>query len=430
LRVLITGDSHCLAYADAGDSLTPGITFDVRMAGPSSSFHTPFHTDFGSHIAFRHEVFYIEDFARRLPHFPLAHQGRPFDWYGFSGPLHLTDLWLDEVLFADGRLAISRSVLRQTVLDRTKSWLDFLEATKRLALRPFVLEPPGLFAASPLMNVFRRHVDDEELLALDSFARSVVREELDRIDVPVVDIPADAFGADGFMAEGLRHANPADPHHGNDVFATTMLARAADLIAKAGPGKVVPLPPHLLQSESADQAAHNVPVSRFSSPETEGERWVIQPGASSSIDQPSSLKIQAAGSVEGLAGLRIDHGRQAAPASDKTGGVSIALPGLSPLLAGKRITVSVLARSAEQARDTRFAVAVSIPGIATSGWRWFWASHQLLGQSFHYDVPVAEARDVIFLGLNPNDGSAQVTAAAEIFAVLIEAESLHEHRGG
>jgi hypothetical protein len=422
LTALITGDSHCNAYADVGAQASRDVEFDVRLIGTSDAFHRPFHDDLGTCVAFRHEVFYLEEFARRLPQLPLARRGQPFDWYGFSGPLHLSDLWLDRALFAERRQAVSKAMLRQVVLDRSRAWLAFLGDMVRLRLRTFVIEAPGLFAESAVVGLITRHVDPQPMLGVDRFARSIVKQQLAELGVAVVEVPPGAFTADGFMAPVFRHCEPTDPHHGNRAFGAMMLEQAAKLIGAAASRPAPPFPAHLLEQLVPDQGTPDWPVVRFADAAARPGRWVVQPGTypAGQLDRPVWLSTESAGTVAGLAGLRFDGSWPRTEPWGKLRGLTIELPGLAPLLSEKKITVAVLARSADAARETRFAVTLNIPGPASTGWRWFSVGRDVLGQSFDYDVPVVGDDGEVFLGLIPNDGSDQTIAPAEIFAVAIE----------
>ena len=126
MRALVAGNSHCGGYEEAAVTCdhTP-VEFAFRLIGVSNAFHSCFHDVYGGYISFHHDIFYLESVAHSLPCIPLALRGKPFDWYGFSGPLGIEDVYMNAQLFNDGQLAISRSLLRQTVIDRNSSVVRF-----------------------------------------------------------------------------------------------------------------------------------------------------------------------------------------------------------------------------------------------------------------------------------------------------------------
>ena len=424
MRVLIAGDSHCNGYAEAARLWPAGpIAFDVRLMGISGAFHTPFHEAHAGHISFNHDVFYLESLAQRLPHIPLAPGGRAFDWYGFSGIFDVMYLYLYPRFFHERQRLPSRSLFRQIVVDRSRAWIEFLAAARRLELPVFVIESPGLFASSPQVARSARYVDTDELLACDRFARGIVREALGAIDVPVVALVDAVLAPSGFMAEQYRHPDPRDPHHGNLAFAKMMLQQTARLLDRLGPGGT---PPELLgrlpEWHDPPDSDNSNDLAGFPGPSQSGRNWIIQPGAQAlaAIECPEPVSVEPAGSVSGFAGLRIDRVPVQGKNSYQPCGLRIRLAeDVAEAVSGKRLVVSTLARSAQENGETRFGVALSLAGGWHSKWRWTYGYRQLSIGRFYCELPRLDGHQALSLELAPDTGDTSVLAAAEIFAVAI-----------
>ena len=423
MKVLISGDSHVNGYAEAARHWpSKGITFEIRNIGPSFGFRVPFHDVVDNAVTFRHAVFYLEEFARRLPQIPLARHGAAYDWYGFSGPLGVMDIYADERLFSGRRLAVSRALYRQIVLDQVDAWLKFLAAAKGLGLAVFVIEAPAPFASSPVVDEMRRHADDGSILTCDRIARDIVKGELGKLGVPVAALPAHAFAPGGFMGERFRYPAASDPHHGNMTFSTMMLRCSARMLRQSqawGAMADEQQPTRVVEAEDGDPS---VAADYFRRPAEAEGKWIVEPGAlACGRAAPSWITAEPAGSFEGLNGLRLARARPGKTRPDETDGFALDLPEAVRLAAGsRRIGLSVLARSASQERNTRFALAVSVPGAWTTGWCWFSCGRQVSGQLFTFDLPEFDRAALLRLEIKPDDGRAARGAPSEVFAVGIE----------
>ncbi|MGE3955725.1 MAG: hypothetical protein AB7H96_03325 [Vicinamibacterales bacterium] len=383
MRILICGDSHCNSYQqgvlELGPATPPGATIDVRMAGPSGVFSRPFHERLGTAVRFRPEVFYLEELARRLPQFPLSGSAGPFDWYGFSGPLHLLDATLDAGLYHRGKPFRSRALLERVALDHTASWLTFLRDAVGVGLPVFVLESPLLFRTSPLLAEQAARIAPEAAAEVDNRLRSTVCDALQDAGVLVVRVP-DRATVDGlFMAEVFRHPNPTDPHHGNGSFGAMMLQCAIDAIGQRAP---IVAPGTAVSERSA-------PTFTEAELQRDRGRWVYSTECEAVLE---------------------------------TRWFQVTLVPSPPLCLNATLRVVFKAASAREDQPTRFGLQVRGDDGASSGWRWFWAEGGMtIVDGFEWPIPQgSRTRGTWAVAIAPSDGAAEATASVILMSLSVE----------
>ena len=268
----------------------------------------------------------------------------------------------------------------------------------------------------------QRFAELDTLVAVDSFARGIVKGELRQISVPIVELPDSAI-EEGFMAEKYRHPDPADPHHGNLAFSTMMLGRTVDLLTRLGPGGT---PAGLLSQlpELPDESDLNncVDPDYFCAPAHDARKWIVQPDVlmEAILDHPDWISVEATTTVSGFAGLRIARAHARLKACERTGAINVALPStLATAVSGMRVAVSALARSAENDRDTRYGLALSLSNGWSSGWRWFYTGSNFSGARFYCDIQRLNEGETLSLCLTPDTGEAKALAATEILSLAI-----------
>ena len=63
--------------------------------------------------------------------------------------------------------------------------------------------------------------------------------------------------------------------------------------------------------------------------------------------------------------------------------------------------------------DTRSAITLSVSGVWSSDWCWFYAGRDVAGQSVQFDLPRSGEAEPLHLGLKPDEGMAGALAASE-----------------
>lgn len=413
MNILITGDSHCSGYQDAASAIASSSTdspdvFDVRPIGRSNALHRPFHDVHLSHVTFKHEIFYVEEFARGLPRLPLAGRDGPFHWYGFSGPFQVFDLFLDKGLYDDRRTVASQGLLRKLVEARCRAWMRFLADARTIGLPCFVIESPLPFATSPMAVRVVELANWESLLANDRAARGFVKQALRNLDVVVVELPERAITPHGFMDEQYRHPDPHDPHHGNLSFSMLMLSRAASALRAIGrfPGHGQPPQPAFATSEE--------PAIAFT-PTQDRQVLSLASLPDGEFSFPVGMDAKRVEGDDGYSWLEI----RSEPAA--RGAARFKVPqSFSARIPGRQIRVSVLARSASPDRGTRFALSFSGSPDEDVVWHWFWADRPPSGGYFEHVVPFGQDSAETFISFKGNDSPGEMTAATELSAIGVE----------
>lgn len=229
MKIFITGDSHTGALHRGAqalastDEIESNSKVDTLPLGPGDALLKPFFVECAD---------YVEITAPKcrqwVTQLPIQSKKGHYDFYGFSGPLHLQPVILHPFFSKHPPAAISRtptaastSLIRHIALERKRYAIDLVLTLKRLGVPVFVIEPP---------RTFRHHhnfgkVALPTITYLESFCRAEVKAYLRRHDVPVVELPDDSYDVDGIMLDKYRHENPLDHHHGNLHYGKMMIRK-------------------------------------------------------------------------------------------------------------------------------------------------------------------------------------------------------------
>lgn len=225
MKILITGDSHTgalkrgLLRIERQGLLDPEDEITVVPMGNGKFLATPFFRDAGDHAEITEP-----DFQRNFRQFPPS--GSQADVFGLSMPLWpmrvvrmmVNDKW-DLDGRSDGCKPLSRAVFRQMVLADQQYVLALIRLLQRSGRRVLAISPPLLFAD----NINFEKMPAGYVLNLVDGYRSIMKDELAGLSVPVIDIPKCCIDDTGLMRREYAHEDPEDRTHANGTFGQLMI---------------------------------------------------------------------------------------------------------------------------------------------------------------------------------------------------------------
>jgi hypothetical protein len=234
MKVVITGESHTAALFMGQKQLEKeghrgaAANVVVRPLGGGHLLREPFFIDRGDHA----EIV-TPQFRTRFERLPLDGVENRDTIYGLCAPLHTARIWRDldwgrfaPLAHAQGETPISRSMLREVILEDQKYILAFIDIFVRSGARIFAIEAPRPFRHHQAI----KHVREDVVLAVDAAYREIVRAELSARSVPVVSLPQKCIDGRGFTFE--QYGRAADPHHGNMKFGRLMMLEIEEFLTQ------------------------------------------------------------------------------------------------------------------------------------------------------------------------------------------------------
>jgi hypothetical protein len=225
MKVVITGESHTAALFMGQKQLEKeghkgaAANIVVRPLGGGHLLREPFFIDRGDHA----EIV-TPQFRARFERLPLDGAENQDTIYGLCAPLHTARVWRDldwsrfaPLGHAKAETPISKSMLRDVILEDQKYILAFIDIFVRTGVHIFAIEAPRPFRHHQAL----KHVREDVALAVDAAYREILRAELSARSVPVVSVPQKCLDVRGFTLE--QYGRAADPHHGNMKFGRLMM---------------------------------------------------------------------------------------------------------------------------------------------------------------------------------------------------------------
>lgn len=229
---MITGDSHTAALQTGLDVLIAQENWPkeqeikIKRIGGANNLLIPFFIDRGD----RAELIY----RRHVKRLPVAEEDGQYDYYGFCGPLHASNLWRRQghwpsfTPFArkvEGNrdlAPVSTALLKQAVFQEQSHTMQLLELLQRVGTKLFVIEGPRPFRHHRILS----KVSPETVIYIDTFYKNLLREWLHSKDIPIIEVPNQCYDEEGFMHDKFRVPAENDMLHGNEEFGALMMQEA------------------------------------------------------------------------------------------------------------------------------------------------------------------------------------------------------------
>ncbi|KQS57252.1 hypothetical protein ASG17_00485 [Brevundimonas sp. Leaf363] len=247
-KVVIIGDSHTLAYAEAYTSepsayASPAGGLGIAKLFPFNTSLRPFYVPEDGGVAFTHEG------ARETM---TALIGRtaivPNDPHVYLLSLGGTTVFLRAPIWKAFRpwrtslkttQPLSDATMTQVSLDYFKHVIDFFAALKAMGVKVAAVEAPQVRRDDPAVE----YIGEAGVLEITRLCRGALFEALADLDVPVIRAPKEASEDDthaldqGFLRRELWKRDRArDHHHANEAYGRIQLPRMleqAGVLAKA-----------------------------------------------------------------------------------------------------------------------------------------------------------------------------------------------------
>jgi len=232
MNILITGDSH-LAAIDralvADSTLAKSHKIHISPLGNSEASHKPYFKDGDNCVEIT-----LSRFKKHLDCLPP--KGEKTDVIAVSMLFHTlrflrqSRLWSGFAPASLGKLefhSLTQTTFRRMVLAQQQYNLELLRKLQKFIPNVIALEGPKVFSHHPALE----KGDHGILMEVDRQYRSVIKAELNELNITVVECPTETYSKEtGFMKPQYRPKRVEDNHHASTEFGGLILKKLVETI--------------------------------------------------------------------------------------------------------------------------------------------------------------------------------------------------------